>query len=122
MREPSVRRDSDAALTSWSTSARRTLRATIIEPDSARSRSRAIVSVSGSSGTPLQFPPPDVATELLPLELDRTRDARTLALGVRERRADGGHGEDSSARSDQLASRIERCSRVKNVDVRLPWR
>ena len=54
-------------------------------PATSRSRSRAIVSVSGSSGTPCELAPADVGAELLALELDLLAQAPGCALRLVER-------------------------------------
>src|SRR5512133_2631055 len=59
-----------AALTPRSTSRRSTSTSVMSEPAIAACRSRAIVSVSGSSGTTCELAPADVAPELLPVERD----------------------------------------------------
>src|SRR6478735_4878234 len=122
MRAPMTRRDSAAAVMSRSTSDRCTFTPAIAAPDTARSRSRAIVSVSGSSGTALLLPPADIAAELLPFELDLAGHARALAPRGVERGCDGRHREHSAPRSNQLSARIEGCSGVKDVNVSLAGR
>src|SRR5688500_16158671 len=69
------------ALVSRSTSARVTLTAVITAPAIARSRSRAMVSVSGSSGTAQRFAPAYVGPKLPAGELNRARLRRTGDAG-----------------------------------------
>src|SRR6266481_2034244 len=110
----------ECALTSRSTSALRTETFFIFRPRIAPSRSRAIVSVSGSSGTAHNLPPPDVTPQLLSL-------ARHL-LGVRSRQlrgldetgGDRGHREHPASGGYELISPwVERGSRMKYLDTLL---
>src|SRR6185437_2381088 len=61
---------------------------TMVRPETSWSRSRAIVSVSGSSGTPSQLAPADVGAELLAVELDARGELLARALRVVEGIAD----------------------------------
>src|SRR5512140_327271 len=119
MRAPTTRRDSAVAVVSRRTSGRRTWTAEMAAPETARSRSRAIVSVSGSSGTSLLLSPGDVAPELFAIELDLARDACAFAPGEGERGRDRRDCEHPSARSNQLSCRSFTSSSVKYEHVGL---
>src|SRR5690348_18235162 len=96
-------RRSLAGVVSRRTSACVTVTPAIVAPASARCRSRAMVSVSGSSGMALELPPRDVGAVLAARELDRTRRADARALGGGERIGHTGHREHASARRDETA-------------------
>src|SRR5690349_14859655 len=98
---PVVRASRSAAVPPRSTSGLLTTTSVMRLPVIARSRSRAIVSVSGSSGTgslhlALDLAPPDVGSILLPVEshaLDVLHAARLRQLDTR---GDGAHREHAS--------------------------
>src|SRR5258706_5022314 len=81
----------ERALTSRSTSALRTDTFFILRPRIAPSRSRAIVSVSGNSGTAHNLPPPDVASQLLSLERHPLGVGSRQLRRLDEARRDNGH-------------------------------
>src|SRR5687768_5079537 len=100
---PESRRANACFPVSRSTSARVTFTLTTEVPAIAASRSRAIVSVSGSSGIALQLSPRDVATKLFPVEGDPfrviPRGPNRFFYGC----ARPGDGENASATGLQLA-------------------
>src|SRR5678816_4695479 len=105
-------------VTSRKTSALRTATLVMVRPRIAASRSRAIVSVSGNSGTAVQLAPRDVAPQLLAGERN--------ALGVRPRqlgrfhqgRRDRGDPEHSSTGANQLCrGRIGGGPGLKDLDA-----
>src|SRR5215208_4580220 len=98
---PLSRRESWAGRTSRRTSGFVTRTSTIRAPERSRSRSRAIVSVSGSSGTAHRFAPPDVVAELLVLEPHSARVLHASGVRVIEGIANAGYGEHSAASRDQ---------------------
>src|ERR1700686_5135317 len=92
----------ERALTSRSTSALRTETFFIFRPRIAPSRSRAIVSVSGNSGTAHHLPPPDVASQLLSLERHLLGVGSRQLRGFDQTRGDCCHREHPASRGDQL--------------------
>src|SRR4051812_39946556 len=74
-----------------------TFTVSIVAPPIAPSRSRAIVSVSGSSGTAGQLAPTDIASELLAVDFDPLGNGPTAARGGGDVIGDRGDGEDASA-------------------------
>src|SRR5690242_3578012 len=105
---PLVRAPRSAGEPSRSTSGRVTTTSVMRLPVIARSRSRAIVSVSGSSGTgslrlALDLAPPDVGTVLLSFEADALDVFHAPGLRELDARRDGADGEDAPAGGDELA-------------------
>src|SRR5512141_2143437 len=90
------------AETSRRTSAFLTVADWTTRPAMASFKSRAIVSVSGSSGMSLQLSPANVASELLAIETDflcvLARALRRFLNGI----ADSRNGENPSARCEEL--------------------
>src|SRR5688500_19302764 len=88
-------------------------------PPRRRSRSRAMVSVSGSSGIlrALELAPADVTTELLPLERDRLRERRAPRLGLGQRLRRSGDRKDASACGDERAVVATSRTGVEDLDA-----
>src|SRR5687768_690023 len=90
--------------TSLRTSGRVTFAAAIVRPAIAASRSRAIVSVSGSSGIPLELAPCDVTAKLLSREAHALRVVAGKCSGVCHRVSGRCNCENAPSVRDQLAS------------------
>src|SRR3954470_13248128 len=88
----------------------------ICAPTIAPLRSRAIVSVSGSSGTARQLSPADVAPELLAAELHLLRGGPTLLRRGRDILGHGRHREHSTARRNERPVVAPLRARVKDVN------
>src|SRR4051794_27878084 len=106
MTDPTSRVRSAAGVISRSTSPLSTTTSTIRRPVISRSRSRAIVSVSGSSGTdvlmlPLDLAPPDVGPVLLAGEAHPLGDLEASELREFHARRYGADREDAPARGDE---------------------
>src|SRR5258705_9016704 len=118
---PIVRRASSVASTSRSTSARRTTTPAIERPRISRSRSRAIVSVSGSSGTRLplagDLAPPDVGAVLLAGELDLLGVPKAGSLGFLDRRRHRAHLQHPPPGPDEAALLVPRRAGTDNKDA-----
>ena len=114
---PTARRFSLAGVAPRRTSGRRTATASIARPVRARFRSRASVSASGSSGTPLQLPPTDVATERPAVEPHTLGAGPAPILGLREGACDRRDGEDAPARREQSPIRRPARPGVKYQDI-----
>src|ERR1035437_535862 len=119
---PDTRLRSAPAATSRSTSPFRTTTPVIVRPRSSRSRSRAIVSVSGGSGTRLlllagNLAPADIRAELFALELNSLRVVETPPLRDGDGLAERAHGEHAAARGDEAAVGVARRTGVKDEDA-----
>src|SRR5687768_3941270 len=90
---PVTRRTSCAAVTARTTSGFVIRAPMIVRPRNAASRSRAIVSVSGSSGTAVQLAPSDVGADLLVGKVDAGRVIGAELLGFGDGRRESGHGQ-----------------------------
>src|SRR4051794_14535100 len=95
----------------------------MVRPAISRSRSREIVSVSGSSGTLREFgpsrqlAPPDVGSELLSLELDRRGELPAPVARLHDRVPEAGHRKDAPARRDEIAGGIALGSGMKDERI-----
>src|SRR5688572_31030291 len=111
---PVVRFLSAAVPTTRSTSDFETSTPAIVAPATRRCRSRAIVSTSGSSGTARGLAPADVAAELLPIEVDRSRGREAASLRLREVTGNASHGDHASAGRDESAAGIAGGTRMED--------
>src|SRR6185503_2071974 len=109
--------DSLRAVTSRSTSVLRTVTFSIRRPLIAPFKSRAIVSVSGNSGTACQLAPSDVVPELLSAERHRLGVRSGHLRGLEETGGDGRYGQHAPTRCDELVCRVPCCARVKDFDA-----
>src|SRR5687768_13910041 len=114
---PATRRASADGVTSRSTSALATRARTILLPLISASRSRAIVSVSGSSGTAAKFAPANVGPVVAAAELDVPGVVRAQPLCLVERRCDCGDRKDAPAGGHELACVVASRSGVKDEHV-----
>src|SRR5882762_3322443 len=108
----------ERALTARSTSALRTVTFFIFRPRIAPSSSRAIVSVSGNSGTAHNPPPTDVASQLLSLKRHPLGVRPRQLRGFDEIRGDCGHCEHPPSGCHELIRPwIQRRSRMEYLDT-----
>src|SRR5689334_11032974 len=124
---PATRSASSTAVASRRTSGLETRTATIRAPVTARSRSRAIVSVSGSSGTARsgrarELAPADVRAELLPLELDASRVSRAELLRFVHGWRDPGDCQYAAAAGNELTVRRALGAGMEDQYVGRRWR
>src|SRR4051812_30310955 len=122
MTVPATRRAKSAGVLSRRTSALVMTTRSMRAPATSSSRSRAIVSVSGSSGTSAaglranatrQLSPADVAAELLAREFDGSSQILAPALRVVHRITKTGHSEHAAARCHERSGRIALGAGVK---------
>src|SRR5687768_16812988 len=114
-----VLRASSFALTSRRTSGRCTATRSIVRPAISLWRSRAMVSVSGSSGMTVKLSPPDVRPEVAAGKSDVLGPVRAAAAGLGEAVGDGGDRGDTTTGRRELPRRRERGPGVKEQGV---WR
>src|SRR5918992_1332866 len=116
---PVTRRANRAAVISRRTSGLATREPTIVLRVIAASRSRAIVSVSGSSGTAAKFAPSDVGAVVLGRQVDAVGVMRAETLCFVESRCDRRGSEDATTGGAQLAGFVAPRARVEehHVDV-----
>src|SRR5579859_1286870 len=114
---PTSRRFRAGPVMPRSTSAR--LRRTLVirSPLISRSRSRAMVSVSGSSGTPVELSPTDIRSVLLARELHAAGVVLAAAAGIWHRVTDASDGQDATAVGDERAVLVGLRAGVEDQDI-----
>src|SRR3954464_4261280 len=113
---PATRLARARGVTSRSTSAWLTVTPSMIAPPTSASRSRAIVSVSGSSGNAAQLPPADVRPELATWKSHLLGRLAAAARGGLDVRGQTCHGEHTTARRPERFA-VESGSGVEDQHV-----
>src|SRR2546423_1789460 len=112
------RRASERGVTSRSTSRRRTETFFIFRPRIVPSRSRAIVSVSGNSGTARQLTPPNITSKLFALERNPLGVISRQLGGLDEIWRDGSYRQHPPASGHQfIGNRIASRAGMKHFDA-----